>query len=109
MTTMNANEAAYANRYGYTDIIPYEIVRRISDKTIEVREMKAELDPTWKPEMTSGGFCGHTINNHDQRWIITPNTDNDVIRIRRTKRGWQAGGVMFDLAASPRKFHDFNF
>jgi hypothetical protein len=32
----------YANHYGYSDITPFEVVKVISDKTIEVREMDAE-------------------------------------------------------------------
>jgi hypothetical protein len=33
MTTLN-----YANHCGYSDVTPYEVVRVVSDKTIEVRE-----------------------------------------------------------------------
>jgi hypothetical protein len=35
----------YANHLGYSDINPFEIVRRISDKTFEIRAMSAERDP----------------------------------------------------------------
>ena len=101
----------YANHIGYSDINPHEIVRRISDKTIEVREMKAERDPDWKPEFIPGGFSAHCTNQHGQRWIITSDPKSRVFRIRLSKnKGWQdAHGRSFDLSDSPRKFYDFNF
>ena len=51
MTELTPHTASYANKYGYSDVYPYEIVRVISAKTIEVREMDAERDPNWKPGM----------------------------------------------------------
>ena len=30
-------EMQYANHIGYSDVNPYEIVRRVSDRTIEIR------------------------------------------------------------------------
>lgn len=100
----------FANEIGYTDVYPYEIVRRVSDKTIEVRMMDATLDPSWKPEFIPGGFAAHCVNQHSQRWIYTSNQNNAVRRIRLTKKGWRSsGGSMFVLAEAPRKFHDYNF
>jgi len=52
----------YANLYGYSDVHPYEVVRVISEKTIEIRAMNASRDPNWKPEIIPGGFAGHCIN-----------------------------------------------
>ena len=40
----------YANHYGYSDVTPYEVVKVISDKTIEVREMDAERDDSVQQE-----------------------------------------------------------
>ena len=53
---MNIKSKRYANMIGYTDVSPHEIVKRISDKTIEIRSMDAELDPSWKREVHPGGF-----------------------------------------------------
>ena len=77
----------YANHYGYSDVNPFEIVRRVSDKTIEIREMDAERDPEWKPEFHVGGFSAHCSNQREQRWNITSNPENRVIRIRLSKSG----------------------
>ena len=101
----------YANQLGYSDITPYEIVRRISGKTVEIREMNSERDPTWKPEFVVGGYAGHCTNQHMQRWIITPDLSASVRRIRLSKTGvWKdAYGHKYELSETPRRFYDYNF
>ena len=100
----------YANQYGYSDVEPYEVVRRISDKTLEVREMDAERDDSVKLEFHVGGFAAHCSNQRAQKWHITSNPANRVIRIRLGKNGWKdAHGRKFDLSDKPVKFYDSNF
>lgn len=101
----------FANHYGYSDVNPYEVVRVISDKTIEVREMKAERDESFKPDFVVGGFSAVCTNQCSQKWIITSDESNPVIRIRKSKnKGWQdKHGRSFDLADQPSKFYDYNF
>ena len=101
----------YANQIGYSDINPFEIIRVISDKTIEIREMNAERDDSVKMEFIPGGFFAHCTNQNDQKWIITSDEENPVFRIRISKnRGWQDKyGRRYSLADSPRKFYDYNF
>lgn len=100
----------YANHIGYSDVNPFEIIRKISDKTIEIRAMNAERDPNWKPDFVAGGFCGTVVNQRDQRWIISSNSEAPVVRIRLGKQGWKdANGRRFQLADQPRKFYDYNF
>ena len=103
--------AQYANKIGYSDVVPYEIVRVIGKKTLEIREMDAELDAAWKPECHVGGFCCHVSNNRDQRWVITPNTNAHTIRVRARKDGYYYDkyGTKFSLSDQPRKFYDYNF
>ena len=99
----------YANMLGYSDVEPYEVVKVISDKTIEIRAMDSKALP-WKRDFHPGGFFGHTSNQNEQKWDITSNEDNPVFRIRLGKKGWKnAGGSRFQLADEPRKFYDFNF
>lgn len=43
MREITLEQAVYANKKLFSDTYPFEIVRKISDKTIEVREMKAVL------------------------------------------------------------------
>lgn len=100
----------YANHIGYSDIYPFEIVRRVSDKTVEIRAMHAERDPEWKPEFVSGGFCGTVVNQNQQRWIITRNEQATPFRIRLGKKGWKdSGGARYQISDKPVMFHDYNF
>ena len=104
------NYKKYANQLGYSDVEPYEVVKVISEKTIEIRAMDTEALP-WKRDFHPGGFFGHTSNQNEQKWNITSNENNPVFRIRLSKnKGWRsAGGSRFQLADKPRKFYDFNF
>jgi hypothetical protein len=100
----------YANHIGYSDINPYEVVRIVSEKTIEIRAMKAERDESVKLEFHVGGFLAHCSNQTDQNWLITSDESESVIRIRLGKNGWKsAHGARFKLADEPIKFYDYNF
>ena len=103
----------FANNYLFSDVNPFEVVRVISDKTIEVREMHTEMADDWKPEMVSGGFAFHCTNNADQRkaWVITSDGENPVVRIRKQKDGsWKNPTFgRFRLSDVPVKKYDFNF
>lgn len=100
----------FMNYRGWTDVEPFEIVKVVSDKTVVVRPMKAELDPSWQREVSPGGFAGHTVNNHEQKWIITSDPQAPEHRVRLGKKGWKdAHGGYYSLSDSPRKFHDYNF
>lgn len=100
----------YANHIGYSDVDPYEIVRRISEKTIEIREMKTERDDSVKMDFHVGGFSAHCSNQRDQKWFITSDEAAPVIRIRLGKNGWKdKHGRRFKLADEPVKFYDYNF
>lgn len=101
----------YANQYGYSDVNPYEVVREVSGKTLEVRAMEYERDESVKLEWVVGGFAGHCVNQRDQKWFYSSNEENPVIRIRLSKSGvWKDKyGNKYDLADKPYKFHDYNF
>jgi hypothetical protein len=109
-TNTETTQMNYANHYGYSDVNPYEIVRRISDKTLEVREMKAERDPSWKPEVVPGGFSFVFLNQNSQKWIITSDESSKPVRIRLGKHGWKdSRGNRYALSDKPHKFYDYNF
>lgn len=100
----------YANHYGYSDVNPFEVVKVISDKTIEVREMDSEKDPSWVPNWHVGGFAGHCSNQREQKWFIKSNAENPVVRIRLGKQGWKdKNGRKFGLSDQPVRFYDYNF
>lgn len=105
------NFPKYANHHGYSDIKPYEIVKVVSDKTLVVRPMHAEFDESAIGDLQFlvGGFGGHCVNQHAQKWIITPAPQAETMRIRLTKKGWRHGSMRFELSDSPIKFYDYNF
>ena len=102
----------YANYYGYSDVSPYEITKVISDITLEVRPMKATLDPNFKCETIVGGFFGHTTNNNKQSYSYESIADAVVTRIRysKAKKGWFSScGRRHLLENKPVRFYDYNF
>lgn len=111
-TEANNTEATakFANHFGYSDVNPFEIIKRISSKTIEIRAMTAERHPDYKPHFIPGGFSAHCTNQGEQEWVITSNPEANVFRIRLGKKGWKdAGGNLYGLSDKPSKFYDFNF
>ena len=106
---LTVGEEMFANMIGYSDVEPYEIVRRISDKTIEIREMESERDDSVKMEFIPGGFSAHYSNQRDQKWFIKSNPSNPVIRIRLGKKGWMGKRGRYVLDDKPIKFYDYNF
>jgi len=104
------HEKAFANQLGYTDVYPFEVIRKVSEKCLEIRGMSAELEQSWKPDFIPGGFAGHCTNQRDQKWIITSDESARIFRIRLGKKGWKCrDGNRFTLADEARKFHDYNF
>jgi hypothetical protein len=104
---LQSGEQVYANKCGYSDVYPYEVVRVVSAKTIEVRAMNAVRDPNWKPVFHAGGFSAHCSNQNEQRWVYESDTDAPVIRIRKSTKGWAKG--TFTISAKPVRFYDYNF
>lgn len=113
---MTITEKKFANLRMYSDVVPFEVVRVVSGKTVEIREMKAELDPNWKPEMVVGGFSAHCTNQASQKWIFESNPSAPIIRCRKVKARssnfnleWKSEYGHHYMEAAPRKFHDYNF
>ncbi len=99
----------YANKIGYSDIYPFEIIHR-TKKTIVIREMRAKLDPNYKPIFVQGGFAGHCINQDEQKWIITSDENAPLYKAYLRKDGyyWSKLGKHV-LALRPTKYYDYNF
>lgn len=101
----------YANRILGTDVVPFEIVKVISDKTVVVRSMNTEKED-WDMDVKLGGFAAHVANQRDQKWKITSDPDGYEFRIRKAKDGkwYSAGkGMKFVLSDEPEYFYDYNF
>lgn len=100
----------FANMIGYSDVTPYEVVRIVSDKTIEIREMKATLIEGWKPNMIPGGFSAHCANNGTQEYNYESNPEAQVIRARLNKNGkWKSAYGEHRISDKPKRFYDYNF
>ena len=102
---------AYATKIGYTDRHPFEIIRVVSDKTIEVRALDTELVNKHDLEFNVGGFSAHCSNQDEQQYKFTSNSENPIYRLRLQKgaRTYTCKGQTFTLAEKPYKFYDFNF
>ena len=101
----------FANQYGYSDVTPFEVIRTVSEKTLEVRRMLAVKDDTFKLEFHAGGFLANCSNQRDQRWHISSDSNAKPVRIRLSKDGfWKsADGSKFKLSDNPIRFYDYNF
>lgn len=100
-----------ANHMAHTDVNPYEIVKVVSAKTIEVRAVDTEEDKSVKLNFVQGGFSHICTNDRDQKWFYKSNPDNYVFRVRFSKnRGWvDRNGWRYNLSTAPHKFYDNNF
>ena len=106
---VEAVEYGFCNMHGWSDVYPFEIIRVVSDKTIEVRAMAADLDQDFKPEVISGGFVGHCVNQNKQSYNYRSCPDGQVLRVRLGKKGWKSTMGKHVLSTEPRKFYDYNF
>jgi len=98
----------YANHLGFTDIEPYEIVKVVSDKTLEIRPMKCTRN--FKPEFVRGGFSAICVNVGNQEWIIEPSEESPTFKIRQRKDGYfYKGSMRFSIDTKPSKYYDYNF
>tara|TARA_R100001082_G_C4348960_1_gene153646 strand:- start:833 stop:1405 length:573 start_codon:yes stop_codon:yes gene_type:complete len=94
-----------------SDVDAYEIVKVISDKTIEIRRMET-THSCKNLEVSLGGFAGH-VNNQEQQEVTYESDDQaPTFRIRRKRNSlemWTLNGSRFRLNTKPYAFYDFNF
>jgi len=102
-------ERGYMNRKGYTDVEPYEIVRVVSPKCVEIRAMDTEFLNKDEMKFHAGGFSAHCSNNYSQKYSYKSNEQNPIKRIRLRKNGWGNGHTKYNHSMKPCKFYDFNF
>lgn len=106
---MNDYKLKYANLMGYSDITPYEILRKTKN-TLIVRQMKAELDPAFTPKYVKGGYAGICINQDEQKWIIESDDLAPEVKAYIRKDGYfYLHGQKMIISKIPMKFYDYNF
>ena len=102
----------FANHIGWSDVNPFEVVKVVSAKCLEIRSMNAEAEHKFEElGFMPGGFVGHCASQSDQKWKIESDPAGYVKRIRLHANGqWKdSGGARYKVEAAPRKFYDFNF
>ena len=99
----------YCNQYMVTDVVPYEIVSIVSDKTVKIREM--DYEQICKPKkFVPGGFVGHFEDNSNQKYTYKSNPDNKIISARLNRKGfWKSVSGKHLLNEMPKRFYDYNF
>jgi hypothetical protein len=97
----------YLNRHDDRGTLPFEVVEPVSGRETLIREMSCDREKGWKPTM----IMGHCINESDQRWEISSDTEVLAFRIRLDKYGrWKdAAGKVYEPAENPVRFHRFSF
>jgi hypothetical protein len=102
----------YCNQHGYTDVYPFEVVRIVSDKCVEVRAMKV-VQTKFPSDFTPGGFMGHYHDNRsgqDYEYHSDPEAPVQRVRWSEANRQWQMGKyIRFSMSDRPYKFYDYNF
>lgn len=102
----------YANQHGWSDVTPFEIIGR-SARTLTLRRMKVERDPDWKPEVIPGGFAGTCVNQNKQKWNISSDETELVIKAYLRKDGrhmrFYSSLGRHSLHDEPIYFYDYNF
>jgi hypothetical protein len=104
-------ELNFANHIGWTDINPYEIIKKNTDRKLTIRAMECERKNMEKLTFHIGGFSAHCSNQSEQEWDIKSNPESYVKEIRMNKKGeWKDKyGAKFVLGERPVKFYDYNF
>lgn len=104
----------YANLHMHTDVVPYEVVRVVSDFCIEIRKLEAAIANDWKPDQDVGGFAAHTVNNYEQEYTYSQNKNNPIIKMRLNRKNgpvpfWKSKMGKHKLNDQAIKFYDYNF
>ena len=101
----------FANKIGYSVITPFEVIRIVSDKCLEVRAMNYVQTNTQDMVFHAGGFAAHCANQNDQKWDIQPDAEGYVFKIRKNVRGtWKdKHGDTYAVETKARRRYDFNF
>jgi hypothetical protein len=93
----------------YSDRTACTVVRvSPSGKTLYLQPDIATLDG-WKPEILPGGFAGHCVNNHEQRYTYQPDPGAPLHRASLRKDGRYRTTNGEPVVPGRHQFHDYNF
>jgi hypothetical protein len=98
----------FANHIMWSDVEPYEVVRIISDKCVEIRPMQTK-QIVFPKQFLVGGFSAHCADNYNQEYQYTSDPSRSTMKIRKGKKGWGSGSLKFQMSDAPVKHYDYNF
>lgn len=78
----------------WTDLTPFEVVRVVSDKTVDIRELDVKI--------TGGDWL-------DPEYELHPNSSHPVKRVRKGKYGWKTADGMKIYFGHARYYRDPSF
>ena len=98
-----------ASVHYWSDTVACTIIK-VTKTTITLQRDKATLDPNFKPEWVSGGFCGHCTNQDEQTYTYERDPNGQTYTFHWSKK-WQMYGQPNDLRAfkGRHEFYDYNF
>ena len=98
----------YANLQMWSDVEPYEVVRIVSDKCVEIRPMQTK-QIVFPKQFFVGGFSAHCADNYNQSYEYFSDETAPTMKIRKGKNGWKSGSLKFRMQDAPVKHYDYNF
>ena len=107
----------YMNVSCGSDCSPFKIIKHPSEKTILIQGMRCIADKeNSNLKFIVGGFAGHCVNQHEQKWNITE-SENGAIRCytKRKDGSWYPKGTAMvyynkcRVSDTPIKFYDYNY
>jgi len=93
----------YLNQYLWTDINPIgKVIGSRGKSIVIVQKVVADKQKT-KLEWVVGGFAGHCVNQHAQKWEYE--LTDEIFEIRLSKKFLKRVGI----SDFPHKYYDYNF
>lgn len=92
-----------------------EFKKTKSSRYVIVQVDKAKMKESFKPEIISGGFLGHCVNNNEQEYDYERDSEGQTFKFTLRKNGsWVMSGSSIKNGTRlsigfRRKFHDYNF
>lgn len=104
----NAQVGDGATVHYYSDAHACTIIKRTA-KTLTLRQDKATLKDSFKPEFIVGGFCAHCTNQEEQEYDYEPNPNGSIYVAHWSdkKKGFYANGL--HVTPNRHEFYDYNF
>lgn len=93
----------------WTDATACTVIKRTA-KTLTLRQDKATLKPSFKPEFIVGGFCAHCVNQAEQEYDYEPDPNGRIFKAywSESKKGFYADKSL-RVIAGRHEFYDYNF